>query len=65
MHPAQAELADPAFLLLIPPLRAGGKEGVPYFFFCLICQVSTELGALSHLLPPTPKGFMLHKSKMT
>ena len=32
MQPAQAELADPAFLLLIPPLRAGGKEGVPHLF---------------------------------
>lgn len=32
MHPAQAELADPAFLLLIPPVRAGGKQGVPYLF---------------------------------
>lgn len=55
MHPAQAELADPAFLLLIPPPRAGGKERVPHLFR-LICQVGIELGAV--IPTPTPKGFV-------
>lgn len=56
MHPAQAELADPAFLLLIPPPRAGGKERVPHLFRLLICQVGIELGAV--IPTPTPKGFV-------